>query len=60
MSKKIICQNCYEILAERNVGEGWFKYDPNNGESILQEINADVCLLTMSCPRCGCMIQVKV
>lgn len=57
---KIICQNCYEILAERNVKNGYFKYDAENGESILQEISKEVCLLTLACPKCGCMLQVKV
>lgn len=59
--QKVICQNCYEILAERNVSGGpYFKYDPDNGESILQELTPDVCLLTLACPKCGCMLQVKV
>ena len=57
---KIICQNCFEILAERNTKEGYFKYDPESGESILQELTPDVSLLTLACPKCGCMLQVKV
>ena len=57
---KIICQNCFEILAERNVGENWFKIDNNKVESILQEIDPDHTLLTIACPKCGCMLQVKV
>lgn len=60
MAKKIICQNCFKILAERNFEERWFKIDDVNVESILQEIDPDHSLLTISCPECGCMLQVKV
>ena len=58
--RKIICQNCFEVLAERNIEEDWLKYDPNKVESIGQELNADETLLTFACPKCGCMLQVKV
>lgn len=57
---KIICQNCYEILAERNVSEGIFRYDPNKMDTVLQCIDEDHAILTISCPKCGCMLQVKV
>lgn len=57
---KVICQNCYEILAERNMKNGYFKYDPDKVESILQEIDENNCILTISCPKCGCILQVKV
>lgn len=58
--KKIICQNCFEILAERNDDKGVFRYDPNKMDTVCQEIDKDHCLLTLSCPKCGCMLQVKV
>lgn len=56
--KKIICQNCYEILGERNDEE--FRYDPTKMDSIVQGVDKDTCILTLACPKCGCMIQVKV
>lgn len=55
---KVICQNCFEILAER--GEDYIKDDPNKVDSIVQALDADHCLLTYCCPKCGCMLQVKV
>lgn len=57
---KVICQNCHEILADRDYKENTFKYDPNKVESIVQELTPDVCLLTLRCPKCDCMVQVKV
>lgn len=57
---KIICQNCFEILGERNPEEKYFKYDPYEVENILQEIDEKHSILTLACPKCGCMLQVKV
>ena len=58
--KKIICQNCYEILGEKCSELGYTKYEPDRVNSIVQELDADHCLLTLACPKCGCMLQVKV
>jgi hypothetical protein len=57
---KVICQNCFEILAERNTNENYFKYDSDKVESILQKPSEDAYILTFACPKCGCMLQVKV
>lgn len=54
---KIICQNCFEILADRS-GDT-FRYDPYEVEAIMQELSEDSTLITLSCPKCGCMVQVK-
>lgn len=62
--KKIICQNCYEVIAERNEDPKWgdrtFKYDPNVVDSLLQPIYDDHVMVTLCCPHCGCLLQVKV
>lgn len=58
--KKIICQNCYEVIAERDESSGTFKYDPNVVESLLQPVGKDNTLLTLCCPHCGCLLQVRV
>lgn len=56
---KVICQNCHEILADRNIEKGEFRYDPCGMDSVVQTIEHTV-LLTLSCPKCGCMVQVIV
>lgn len=58
--RKVICQNCYEVLAEKDVVNHTFKYDPNSMDTVIQELDEDHCLLTICCPKCGCMVQVKV
>ena len=56
---KVICQNCYEILANKDEA-GSLRFNPNEIESIAQELNPDEVLLTLACPKCGCTVQVKV
>ena len=58
--KKIICQNCYEVIAERDESAGTFKYDPNVVGSLIQEIDRNEVMLTLCCPHCGCLLQVRV
>lgn len=58
LMKKIICQNCYEVLAERNDEE--LRYDPIKTETIVQDTSKDECILTFACPKCRCMVQVRV
>ena len=58
---KIICQNCYEIIADRKLLAKWnervLDIDPSLVVAV-QEIGDNV-LLTMQCPKCGCLLQVK-
>ena len=57
---KIICQNCFEVLGERNPEEDYFKYEPAKVDSIIQGVDSDHAILTLACPKCHCMLQVKV
>ena len=54
---KVICQNCFHILADRRK-EG-IAFDPNKVDSIFQELDRDHTLITLQCPECGCTVQVK-
>lgn len=54
---EIKCQNCGEKLAEQ-VGNS-LRFDPNGVGMLTQEITADKTLITLQCPKCGCILQVK-
>ena len=55
--KEIKCQNCEHKLAEKL--EDGIKYDPSKIESITQALDGDSILITLQCPVCGCMLQIK-
>lgn len=57
---KVICQNCFDILADRNKEEHTITLDPDKFPRAVQEMSRGASLLTLTCPRCGCMLQVKL
>lgn len=57
---KVICQNCFEVLADRKPDENYLRFDPEKVDSFVQGIDSDHCILTLCCPKCSCMVQIKV
>lgn len=53
---KVICQNCFTVLAERNDKEDYLRFDPNAVNTVFQEMNKDETLITFVCPTCDCMV----
>ena len=57
---KIICQNCFEILADRNKEQNTITLDADRFPQAIKELSEGAPLLTLTCHKCGCMLQVKV
>ena len=58
---KVKCQSCLHELGEFEIGKTdvAFKFRPDKTEFIFQELDVDNLLLTIQCPKCGCMTQVR-
>lgn len=54
---KILCQNCYAILGEKNRDK--IRYSPVEAFDLVQALDDDHVLITLQCPKCGCLVQVK-
>jgi hypothetical protein len=53
----INCQNCLKKLAERE--NNTLSYNPSEINNMVQEITTDEVLITLQCPDCGCLLQIK-
>lgn len=53
----IKCQNCKKVLGTNY--NDVITYNPSIVQSVVQELTKDTTLITMQCPGCGCLVQIK-
>lgn len=62
-NRNIRCQHCNETLAHVKINEEGGKevsYKPSEVQGFSQELDKDSSLITFQCPKCGCMLQIKI
>lgn len=57
---KIICQNCYEILADRDKEQNTITLYSDKFPEAIRELSAGAPIVTLTCPKCACKLQVRV
>ena len=62
MSKKdikIVCQNCECILAFRNSYDKTFYFEESKEVDVLYQESSNETIITLQCPECECILQIK-
>ena len=55
---KVNCQNCGQHLGTKSK-EDTFIYSPSQCDSLSQGLDPDSTLVTLQCPKCDCLVQIK-